>query len=158
MASSPKPKFCVDAMLGKLARYLRLLGYDTLYFKDVEDEEILSKCLEETRTVVSRDRGLCKKAIDLNIPIVCFNRSMSTSRLLSCLKDIGLIELNFDPVSSRCPLCNGELVPTQNPPISYGYKRERTYYVCKNCGMIYWVGRHMSTIKRTLGEARVESC
>ncbi|MEM3253759.1 MAG: Mut7-C RNAse domain-containing protein [Fervidicoccaceae archaeon] len=157
MQESKGVKFGVDAMLGKLARFLRLLGYDTLYWRDSDDEKILESSLKERRIIISRDKSLCKKAIDLGISVVCFSSSLSLEKYLSCLKEAGLIDLEFTPEKSRCPLCNGELYPTAQPFLSYKGRR-KTYYVCKECGMIYWVGRHFHSIMKTLGDAKNETC
>jgi len=152
-----RPKFGVDAMLGKLARYLRILGYDTLYWKEADDSEILERLKEEERILITRDRRLCEDAIDEGLSVVCFPVNLPLKNLLSCLRSAGLISLSFDPEKSRCPLCNGELIRTTKPPISYGTKK-REYFLCKNCGMIYWVGKHLYYIRKVLGEADAENC
>ena len=57
-----EPKFIVDTMLGNVARWLRMLGYDTLYFKRIEDWKILSMALKDERVILTRDHGLCNRA------------------------------------------------------------------------------------------------
>lgn len=157
METNEKPRFGVDAMLGKLARFLRILGYDTLYWREQSDFEILKEASSNNRILITRDKKLCWKAIDEGIDVVCFTEPLPIHKLLSYMKKANLIELSFNPKKSRCPLCNGELAETSNPLLSYG-KVGRKYFVCKNCGMIYWVGRHFYNIKRILGVAENEDC
>ncbi|MEM2025047.1 MAG: DUF5615 family PIN-like protein, partial [Desulfurococcaceae archaeon] len=57
------PKFVVDTMLGSLARWLRILGYDTLYEREIEDWQILRRAELESRVIITRDRGLHNKAM-----------------------------------------------------------------------------------------------
>ncbi|MGC9186098.1 MAG: Mut7-C RNAse domain-containing protein [Fervidicoccaceae archaeon] len=157
MVQNSRVKFGVDAMLGNLARYLRILGYDTLYWKEYTDAEILEELSKNDRILITRDKQLYFKAIDKGINVVFFTEPLPINKLLSCLREVGLIDLSFDPKKSRCPECNGELMETNKPPMSYG-NHARKYFVCKRCGMIYWVGKHFHYIMKTLGEAKNESC
>jgi len=101
-------KFIVDAMLGSLAKWLRLLGYDTLYSTSYNDAQIISIAARAKRIMVTSDKGLYRRAIKAGLRAVLLPESGVTESLAR-LASAGLIELRVDPSKSRCPLCNGVL-------------------------------------------------
>ena len=156
-------KFIVDAMLGDVARWLRLLGYDTLYASNVDDREILEKARKENRVIVTRDTGLYWRARKLGIRAVLLRNTGSSvvDKLVVLIRKTG-IELpeRIDPSKSRCPLCNGELVPVEDkslisgrvpPKVLSAYDR---FWVCKSCGKVYWLGSHWKNIYLQLESLR----
>ena len=59
---NPRPKkFLADVMLGRLAKWLRILGYDTLYFRDMDDQELIRRAVRDSRILLTRDRELSKR-------------------------------------------------------------------------------------------------
>lgn len=147
---SEEVRFSVDTMLGKLARYLRILGYDTVYSRERTDEEFVDDCLDN-RIVLTRDRGLYSKLASLGCRSLLLEKTFKTSEILAKLAQNGLIKLEIDLERSRCPLCNGQLRRTVSLTASGEY---RETYICVLCGNTYWKGRHWTTIQRTLNEAR----
>ena len=151
-------KFIVDLMLGKLARYLRILGYDTHYPRFETDSEILRKALREGRILITRDRELYEKAIENGIESV-FVKDVSLIYSLNRLYCLRLIKLEIDFSRTRCPRCNYPLKKASNPPLKMHLKRKNMiYFICDNCGSIYWVGSHWKSIYQVLGEARSIGC
>ena len=67
--------FFVDAMLGNIARKLRLLGFDSEYFSDISDSELIEKAQTECRTIISRDYSLTQRAKKKGIPTVCVSKA-----------------------------------------------------------------------------------
>ncbi len=150
-------KFIVDSMLGDVARWLRLLGHDTLYSKDYEDWEILRVAEKENRTIVTRDVGLFRRAKKRGINAVYVYPGEIHEMLATIAKYTG-IRLVFDPNSTRCPLCNTRLVKiTKAEAISLVPKdvgtRYNTFWKCPKCGKIYWQGTHWRTISFILEKA-----
>ncbi|AFH42291.1 MULTISPECIES: Mut7-C RNAse domain-containing protein [Fervidicoccus] len=153
-------RFIVDCMLGNVARYLRILGYDTLYEIDISDDEIIEKAKKEDRIIITKDNLLWKKALSDGANAFLVKKSYSNTKDILCeLKKNGLISLKFSPHNSRCPLCNGKLMISINQPLLKIHKNSemRVYFVCQSCGNIYWIGKHFKNILKTLEDAEYEA-
>ena len=156
--SGGRPRFIVDSMLGDLARWLRILGYDTLYYRSISDPRLVKIALEDGRIVVTRDRGLAILAKKKGVEHVLL-RGESIPEMLAELAVFTGIALYADPARSRCPLCNAPLRPAQRfevkdrvPPEVFA--RYDEFWVCTRCGQVYWRGSHWRKIEETLEEAR----
>lgn len=136
-------KFIVDAMLGKLARWLRILGYDTFYNKDIEDWKVIKIAEDNKRIIVTRDKGLCIRARKKNLDCFLVYPDQDLVDILAKLSLKYKIDLNADPNFSRCPECNGILE-----------KVEENKWKCTKCSKEYWKGSHWRTIEDTLIKAR----
>ena len=133
-------RFFCDAMLGKLARRLRIFGYDCgLAPNGAPDSEVVR--LAEGRILLTRDRELAKLPNSLYVP------GTTIRSQLSLLYEKYGIRLTVEP--SRCPLCNGKLVEakTANGP---GWK-------CTTCGHEYWKGSHWDDIAKMAEEIERQS-
>ena len=136
-------KFILDVHLGKLAKYLRMLGFDSLYRKDNDDPEIIGISLAEHRIILTRDIGLLKIK---TVTHAYFLRSQDPKEQIEeVLKYFDLYH-SVDPFN-RCIKCNGQLEPvekekiiTQLEPLTIRYFN--TFYICKNCKSIFWEGTH----------------
>lgn len=155
-----RPKFVVDAMLGSLAKWLRLLGYDTLYSPSFNDSQIISMAVRMRRVVVTSDKGLYRRAVKAGVRAVLLPEA-GVAESLARLASSGLVELVADPSRSRCPLCNGQLKEVKDrnavrgrvPPGALAkYSR---FYVCTRCGHVYWEGGHWRNIRRIVEEAKL---
>ncbi|ASJ01677.1 Mut7-C RNAse domain-containing protein [Thermococcus gorgonarius] len=137
-------RFIADMMLGRLARWLRLYGYDTLYgVKD--DDEIVSVALREDRIILTRDSGLAEKSKKLGADVILIS-SNSLEEQVRELKNLGIEFRELFPPNARCPKCNGLIRPVPKeevrgkvPPKVYELYDE--FYICQDCGQIYWPGR-----------------
>ncbi|NJF26017.1 Mut7-C RNAse domain-containing protein [Thermococcus sp. Bubb.Bath] len=137
-------KFIADMMLGRLARWLRLYGYDTLYGV-VDDDDIIKRALEEGRVIITRDGGLAQRARTAGVEVFLLS-SNSLEGQVEELKKFGIGFKELFPANARCPKCNG---PIERVPKEYVkdkvpgsvYERYDEFYVCKKCGQIYWPGR-----------------
>jgi len=137
-------------MLGKLARYLRILGYDAAYSREYEDSDLIRECLSG-RLLITADRGLYEASLKKGCRSLLTNQGTPLPCLLALLAREGLIELEVDLKRSRCPLCNGELSPSLS--VSRAGK-PRVIYKCTKCGNEYWLGGHWRTIIKKLREAQ----
>jgi len=155
-------KFIVDAMLGSLAKWLRLLGYDTLYSTSYNDAQIISIAARAKRIMVTSDKGLYRRAIKAGLRAVLLPESGVTESLAR-LASAGLIELRVDPSKSRCPLCNGVLKEVTDKNLVRGrvppgaLAKYSKFYVCVRCGHVYWEGGHWRNIRRIVEEAKLMS-
>ncbi|EEB73116.1 Mut7-C RNAse domain-containing protein [Thermococcus sp. AM4] len=137
-------KFIADMMLGRLARWLRLYGHDTLYGIE-DDEEIIETAKRENRVILTKDVALARRAERLGVNVFLL-RSNSLEDQVAELKRLGVEFGELFPANARCPKCNGPIkaVPKEavrervSPKV---YERYDEFYVCQNCGQIYWPGR-----------------
>lgn len=150
-AREGEPRFCADAMLGRLARWLRILGYDTTFWPDAPDELIVRHALDEDRVLLTRDRALPEEWRIQNVVVL---RAESTSEQLRELARV--VPLDPDrPLFQRCPRCNGVARPA-DPESVRGRVPARIladhgdFTRCSDCGRVYWQGSHTRRIRETL--------
>lgn len=137
------PKFINDTHLGKLADYLRLLGFDTLYWNDIQDDELAAISVAEERTILTRDRGVLKRKVVKRGYLV--RADLPRDQVIEVLRRFDLAAL-AKPYS-RCSLCNGELekakkeeVMDKLEPLTKRYFHH--FKRCPECGQVYWKGSH----------------
>jgi uncharacterized protein with PIN domain len=157
----PRPlrrtRFVLDVHLGTLARYLRLLGFDTLYRNDYDDHQIVQIAQDESRIILTRDKGLLKHRT------VTRGRWIRHARPLDQLRETLSA---FDLADSarpftRCAVCNGSLRTLSRPKavaLVPARVRERhdKFVRCTHCGRIYWPGTHTLRIRKTLQSAAID--
>lgn len=153
-----EPKFIVDTMLGNVARWLRMLGYDTLYFKKIEDWKILLMALKDERVILTRDHGLCNRARKKGAKCLLLEQDTMEERLAYISVKTG-IRLYMDLERSRCPICNYELVKVDRETVRDKvprrvYEKHNDFWYCRKCGKVYWIGKHWKGIEETLKKAR----
>jgi len=153
-------RFIADMMLGRLARWLRLYGYDTLYGIE-DDDEILRVARAENRVLLTRDSGLAERARKLGIGAILLN-SNSLEGQIEELRHFGLEFRELFPASARCPKCNGQISPVKKEEVKDRvpesvYERYDEFYVCENCGQIYWPGRQWREMLKIDRKLRKES-
>jgi len=137
-------KFIADMMLGRLARWLRLYGYDTLYGVE-DDDEIIEIARREGRVILTRDSGLAERARKFGLKVILLG-SNSLEGQVRELKRFGVEFQELFPPNARCPKCNGPIRPVPKEEVkdkvpSKVYESYDEFYVCEDCGQIYWPGR-----------------
>ncbi|MCE4599944.1 MAG: Mut7-C RNAse domain-containing protein [Desulfurococcales archaeon] len=150
--------FVADTMLGEVARWLRILGYDTLYSRNYTDYQLLNIASRTGRTLLTRDWGLYVRARKRKVKAVYISTDKIGERLAELVLKAG-IKLEPDPSRSRCPECNSPLVVVRDkekvkdrvPPGAL--QRYDTFYLCPRCGRVYWEGGHWRNIRRVAREA-----
>lgn len=155
------PRFIADAMLGHIARWLRLLGYDTLYYKLISDRKLLKIAKEEDRILLTRDLGLFRRARKYGIRAL-FIEDPSVEKVLALISIKYNIALEFNKEHTLCPECNTQLKYTTSiAEVSAKVSKEiilkyKEFWICPSCSKIYWQGNHWRTISAILEEARQE--
>ena len=140
-------KFIADEMLGKLAKWLRTLGYDTVYYHDGADSGLVQRALEENRIILTRDTELTERKLARNCIFI------KSENVWEQFKQV-IKELDLDTKSrlfTRCLICNAELTSVSKDSISdlvppYTYKTRDVFYKCPSCGKIYWSGTHKDSM------------
>ena len=148
-------KFIVDANVGKLVRWLRMMGYDAVFFDEPDDGRMVKLALAQGRTVITRDSVFMKR------------RAVTSGRVRALLvagddpesqmRDvIGTLHLdnNYRPFT-RCLECNTELNVRDKTDIAQlvpprVYEKQQQYMACPLCGRIYWRGTHWQAMKKKL--------
>jgi uncharacterized protein len=138
---SPVLRFVLDVHLGSLTRRLRLLGIDTAYRNDADDDELVEQAIAERRVLLTQDRGLLRRRA---LPFGAYVRGNRADGQLADVLD------RFAPPLApwtRCPSCNGTLEPVDKdevePLLEPGTRRSYTEFVrCRACGRPYWRGAH----------------
>jgi hypothetical protein len=151
--NNKKSIFIVDAMLGKIAKKLRLLGYDSLYSSNIEDEELLRIAKEENRILITKDLLLSEKAKKQQIDTIQITKDDEIDQFLQIVEMADLEECTINGSSSRCPVCNGELKVTEKNSI-FGkiptgvFEKLNKFWTCIKCGKIYWEGTHIKNLQK----------
>jgi len=138
------PRFAADVMLGSLAKWLRIMGYDTLYFRLIDDNELVRIAKQENRMLLTRDMGICrsKKAGDCLLI-----RSQDTvEQIKEVFKALGARSGKVIS-AQRCVFCNGELLLVERSAIfaevpEYVLWNAKAFLKCGDCGKVYWEGSH----------------
>lgn len=148
------PRFIADCMLGRLARWLRLLGCDAAYERRIGDDALVARARAEGRVLLTRDTRLLKRrALPEHLYI-------ESETLLSQLRQV-LEAYHLDPSGegrlSRCPLCNAGTVGIEReeargevPP--YVFRTQERFARCPECRRIYWRATHVKGILDRLHE------
>ena len=143
-----KMKFIVDCMLGKLARWLKILGFNVSYFQKIEDNELLASAEKEERILLTRDNGLIEKA---KVVEHLFIKSEDWKKQVTqVLKHFDLWSL-VNPYS-RCIECNVELKnitkeKAKNLVVPFIYEQKKSFALCPHCGQVFWKGTHFDDME-----------
>lgn len=151
-------KFITDGMLGKLTRWLRMLGHDVEYSKSDDDKKLIEKAKSEKRIILTRDFKLYQQAMTQGVDAVLVEATTGAENLAELAGRFNF-KLEIDVTVSRCPKCNTKIKPvSKDLVIDKVPKTTSTYYnefwECPGCGQLYWQGAHWKRIEITLKEAR----
>jgi len=151
-------KFVADGMLGKLSRWLRMLGHNVKYASALSDDKLLKIAKVEHRILLTRDLELYQQAIAKGIKAAYVEGADEAEKLAKLAKRYGF-PLEIDLKISRCPKCNARIKPIEKesvkgrvPESTYKYYDE--FWECPKCGQIYWQGSHWCRIREVLERAR----
>jgi uncharacterized protein with PIN domain len=151
-------RFITDGMLGKLTRWLRMLGHDVTYFRSADDEKLVELAKSEKRVLLTRDHNLYQQAVSRGLDAVLVEATDEAEKLADLAGRFGFI-LEIDLSVSRCPKCNSriEAVPKgvvvdEIPEATSMYYDD--FWKCLGCGQVYWRGAHWKRIEKTLEEAK----
>jgi uncharacterized protein with PIN domain len=138
-------------MLGKLAKWLRLLGYDTAYDNAADDHELARRARAEGRVLLTRDRELAAR------------RGLRALLIQSEVLEVQVREVQDalgpppDPALSRCAVCNTVLEPVSSDDVAdrvppYVLRTQSDFRRCPGCGRVYWPGTHVDGMQEQLGQ------
>lgn len=151
-------KLIADGMLGKLTRWLRILGHDVKYSSKMDDAQLITISKKERRILLTRDLELYKQATAKGIDTF-YLEGQTGEEKLARLADRFDIDLNIDMATSRCPKCNTRVKPIPKEKVMNSVEKNtfahyNEFWKCPKCGQIYWQGAHWVGLKRTLEKTR----
>lgn len=151
-------RFITDGMLGKLTRWLRILGHNVKYSNKLDDSQLITIAKKERRVLLTRDLELYQQATAKGVNTFYMDGKTEAEKLAKLAQRFN-IKLEADLTVSRCPKCNTRVKPI--PKEKVADKVEKTTYLyydefweCPKCGQVYWQGAHWTRIRKTLETAK----
>jgi uncharacterized protein with PIN domain len=149
MNKQTAPPLLMDAMLGELARWMRLQGYNAAFLPDTPDIVVMRKAKSEGRVIVTCDRKLARRR---GIDAIWLESRKLEEQIETLIEDIGEPS---EPLQIRCAICNTALVELHRlaaqkrvPP--YVWRTHNTFSECPACNRVYWKGTHWEGITAQL--------
>jgi uncharacterized protein with PIN domain len=144
-----EPRFVLDVHLGRLAAYLRLLGFDTLYANDYDDPTLARISRDERRILLTRDRDLLKRAAVTHGYFVHATAPQQQVEEVLRRFDLASAVAPF----TRCLRCNGLLAPVAKAEVVDRLPERvlaglEAFWRCASCGQVYWQGTHYARMQR----------
>ena len=157
LQNKSKPIFFVDAMLGNIAKKLRLFGYDSEYSSDINDNDLIMRLKNENRILITKDTLLSKIAQKEKISVIQVTKNTEMEQLIQIFKILKLSEIVVNGNNARCTECNGELKITHKDlvlkQVPKGViEKIDEFWRCTNCDKVYWEGTHIEKLKKFVVE------
>jgi uncharacterized protein with PIN domain len=146
-------KLLCDHMLGSLAKWLRIFGFDTLYpDASMNDDFILEIATREKRLLISRDKELLIRAKKTHVPVLEIHTTNLTEQLQQVLKKMPVDE---ETILSRCIECNTLLLSVEKEGIKDKipekvFQTRNEFWVCPSCSKYYWMGTHYENMREKI--------
>ncbi len=143
-------RFLADRTTGKLARKLRALGFDVVYWGGGQLEEATKAAAAEGRMFLTRSRRVPEEGLSLQVTVIeADNPREQTREVLAKLK----LEPPTDRLFSRCLKCNETLLPVSKEEVEgrvpdFIYRSYNSFHVCPRCRRVYWPGTHLQRMRR----------
>ena len=157
LKTEDEPTFFVDAMLGNIARKLRLLGYDSQYFSDIDDEKLIDGARKEKRIIISKDEELIKRAQKLGIGSIRITKKEEIDQFFEIIASVNLKRVKINGNTARCPKCNSltksvdkEIIKEKIP--QGVLKSNDKFWICECCKQVYWEGTHIKNLQEFVGK------
>ena len=153
-------KFIADRMLGKLAKQLRMLGYDTLYYRGEDAYSLIRLARQEGRVILTRNTKLLpRKPEDLILQMTEDNPFLQLNELIQK----GKIEIDEEKLFSRCLLCNAFLDSISRKEVEgkvpdFIFHQHKEFFRCPQCQRIYWPGSHHENMQKKIKELQISDC
>jgi uncharacterized protein with PIN domain len=148
-------KFIVDHNVGKLAKWLRIMGYDTLFFNGSDDSNMVSMALADGRVILTRDTQIMKRRVVTRgkLKAVLITSDEPEQQMRQVIDTLNL-NCQFKPFTI-CLECNQPLVERSKQEVKdlvppYVFKTQSQYMECPSCHRIYWRGTHWQAMTKRL--------
>jgi len=149
-------RFILTKELGRLAKWLRILGYDTQYFHEDNRSKLIITALRENRIILTRNRRIAKP---VGIRLIHIKDDSVKKQIKQVSKELKL-KIKKDAMFSRCTICNEPLEFIDKERVKekvpeYVFQRQDEFYCCMSCQRIYWQGTHWGNVKDILKEVEI---
>jgi len=149
-------KFIATKELGRLAKWMRILGFDTEYFQEENHSKLKIVALRDERIILTRNTRLSRPK---GIKLVQIKHDLLNEQLLDVSKELEL-KADKDLMFSRCTICNAVLEPIEKEKIKdkvpeYVFETHNKFIKCPACLRIYWSGTHWGNVEEILKEAGI---
>jgi uncharacterized protein with PIN domain len=147
-------------MLGSVARKLRIFGFDTLYLRHQDDDDVLKIGIAQNRIILTCDRELFRRIVKAGVHGVLLQGSDDLDDLAHVLSKYGISSISFMSLNSRCSACNGLIIKERIIDVrrylpSNIVKWHDEFFKCTNCNKIYWEGSHVMRIRDLARELNI---
>jgi uncharacterized protein with PIN domain len=150
-------KFIVDINAGKLAKWLRMMGYNAVLFRDKDDSDMIRIALQQNRVILTKDTEILKRRLVTSgkLKTILVEGEDPELQLQQVVNELGL-DYHFNPFSI-CLECNEMLLEKSRDSVQgrvppYVYKTHEYYMECPSCHRIYWRGTHWEVMSKKLDE------
>ena len=150
-------KFFADNNVGKLAKWLRMMGYDTLFFNGSDDSSMIAIALAEGRVILTRDTQIMKRRVVTSgqLKAILIQGDEAEQQMRQVIDSLNL-DCQFRPFTI-CLECNQPLVPRTREQVKdlvppYVFQTQVQYVECPTCHRIYWRGTHWQAMTRKLNK------
>jgi len=147
------PAFFVDAMLGNIAKKLRIMGFDCMYDANIDDNELIKLAKKDNRIIISKDFDLVKKSSKFGVRSVFLEKKDEFEQLYEIILKLNLKKIEIDGDNARCPKCNSktefikkEFVSNKLPKGVLDHNEK--FWICKYCNKVFWEGSHIINLKK----------
>jgi uncharacterized protein with PIN domain len=149
--SQRRSRFVADAMLGTLAKWLRILGFDTLFDPEWDDDQLVRLARAEGRVLLSRDTDLARRR---GLQVLLIESQDLEEQLQQVFRDL---HLKPDRAFSRCPVCNEPLEPmdleaARDQVPAYVARTQDAFKTCPTCHRVYWRGTHWQQMEEQIAQ------
>ncbi len=147
-------KFILTKELGRLAKWLRILGYDTAYFNQDNLSSLIIQALSSQRIILTRNQRLAKQYSEIKIMVI--QKEKIKEQIAEVVKELKIYP-GQSQMFTRCIICNEALIEIEkekakNRVPEYVFKTQENFITCLKCNRIYWQGTHWGNVTKTLEE------
>lgn len=151
-------KFLVTNECGRLARWLRLMGYDTVWVKGFSPTELYRQAYTERRVVLTRNRRIRASCL---FRVVHVTSPVLDEQLRQLIRELGLI-VDEEQLFTRCNLCNVPVEPIEKVQVKsrvppHVFHNQRQFFTCPACQRIYWAASHWQRTNRRFARLKQEA-
>ena len=139
-------------MLGKIAKKLRILGFDTLYMLDIEDRKIIDLLIQTRRILLTSDKELFYRARIHNCQSIFINKKTEVENLVTIFRNLEIKNIDMELNFYRCSICNTRLKTIEdlntikNEIHQKVFENNTIFYRCHTCNKLYWSGSHIKNM------------
>lgn len=147
-----RPRFAADSNVGRLARWLRILGYDVTYDAFISNGDLVRHALAEGRVILTRDNGITQRKAVRHY--VFIREDHIEAQLCQVIRECAL-RLEPEHFWTRCPMDNTEIHPVEKSAVAgrvppYTFRVHNDFSECPRCHRVYWRGTHLDRFQRRL--------